>query len=142
LPKTDTNRLTFEQFLFERGLIPQSLLHSEDSENESDEISTDENSEKILLGYYRCILRQPLNSQHAAYAGWLRIPPEDKEYFAMWFVFAKDEAEAIKLACEIQNRCYPLPAESVNCEQLDSYYAKKSHAVFHAKRFPKYEQEE
>ncbi|MDR1142339.1 MAG: hypothetical protein LBL62_11650 [Planctomycetaceae bacterium] len=142
LPTTDVNRLTFEQFLFERGLIPQSLLHPEDSENEDDENSTDENSGKILLGYYRCILRQPLDPQHAAYAGWLRIPPEDKEYFAMWFVLAKDETEAIKLACEIQNRCYPLPAEPVNCEQLDSYYAKKSHAVFHAKRFPKYEQEE
>jgi hypothetical protein len=33
LPKTDANRLIFEQFLFERGLVPLSLLDFEDSGN-------------------------------------------------------------------------------------------------------------
>ncbi|MDR2643708.1 MAG: hypothetical protein LBC74_13045 [Planctomycetaceae bacterium] len=42
-----------------------------------------------MLGYYRCILWQPLEPKYTAYAGWIPIPQEDKEYFARGLFFPK-----------------------------------------------------
>jgi hypothetical protein len=131
LPQSDENRLIFEQFLFERGLVPSSLL---DTDN-----AGDENAEQILFGYYRCILKQPLDPNIATFSGWIPIPREDKEYFVTWFVLAENEEQAVKLALEAQNCCYSIPAELVECEQLDSYYAEKPQVVFQDRRFRKYD---
>jgi len=124
---SDERREAFEQFLFERGLVPDDFFAPSD-ENESEELS--------LRNFYHCTLKQPLNTEIAAYAGWMRIPAEDTVYFALWFVLADSPKEATELALEFQGRCYPLRAESVECAQLDSYHSRRSRVVAQGKRFP------
>ncbi|MDR3109419.1 MAG: hypothetical protein LBU65_07000 [Planctomycetaceae bacterium] len=127
LPETNASRTKFEQFLYERGLVPQTLLYHEEPENE--------NIEQTERGYYRCTLKQPLDIKFPAYAGWIRIPSEDKEYIAPWRVLAENEEEAIRLSLEAQNRCYPLPAELLECEQIDTFNAHKSQVVIQECRY-------
>ena len=128
LPEDDPLRCEFVQFMFERGNVPDNYFEiDDDAEND------DENDEHPLLGYYRCVIRQPLKPEIAAYYGWIQIT--DADYMAIWAVLAADESEAGRLVLEAQARCYPIPAELLECEQLDSYYAKTAMVVIQGRRF-------
>ncbi|MCL2743590.1 MAG: hypothetical protein FWE67_07050, partial [Planctomycetaceae bacterium] len=44
--------------------------------------------------------------------------------------------EATALALTAQARCYPIPAECVECEHIDSYASMHPRVVAQGKRFP------
>ncbi len=136
LPDTNIRRNRFEQFLFERGLVPDAWFYTDEEEN----AAADE-EDLPLRGYYRCVLLQPLEPQTPAYARWIQIPETDKAYIALWAVLADSEQEAAELAQGMQNRCYPLPSQILACEQLDSYRIRKSQVVTQGRRMPPQEGE-
>ena len=124
--RTDTGerREKFEQFLFERGVVPDDFFSPD--KPLGDDVPT--------RNLYRCYQKQPLSSEISAYAGWIQIPAEDAAYTATWFVFADTPEEATALALESQSRCYPLPAEPTECVFLDSYPAERSQVIAQGKR--------
>ena len=128
--RTDTGerRERFEQFLFERNLVPNDFFEPDEQNSEGEDLPE--------RGLYRCHLKQPLTPEVPTYAGWVRIPSEDVAYIAVWFVVADTPEEATTLALAAQARCYPLAAESVECEQINSYVSKYPQALVQGKRFP------
>ena len=123
---TGKRRERFEQFLFERNLVPNDFFEPD--------VPTDD-EELPERNLYSCHLKQPLNPEIPAYAGWVQIPSEDMAYIAVWFVVADTPEEATALALAAQARCYPLVAECVECEHLDSYVSKYPQVLVQGKRY-------
>jgi tetratricopeptide (TPR) repeat protein len=117
----------FEQFLFERNLVPNEYFVSGEVNDDEEDLP--------VRNLYRCTLTQPLSSDIPTYAGWVQISPEESAYHAWWFVVADSPEEATALALAAQARCYPFPAESVECELLDIYSCKQPQVIVQARRF-------
>ena len=132
---SDERLSAFEQFLFERCLVPDEYFFPLHEEGEADE----ELPERKV---YRCYLRQPLVPEVPSYSGWFRGALEEEYYFAAWIVVADSSEEAVALALELQSRCYPLSAELEECEELDSvYYSKNSRVIIQGRRLHPDEEE-
>ena len=136
LPETDSHRIEFEQFLFQRNLVPQSLFIPDRPESEDESDGDDDNTEEIQKDVYLCIVRQPLDPTIQAYAGWKKIPLTDSTYLANWYVIADNETEAMQLALQSQSRCYPLDATAVKCEEVDTIFSDRSQTFIQGIRYP------
>jgi hypothetical protein len=74
------------------------------------------------VNFYRCLVRQPLDSSWPSFPGCLAAEEDWIAYEVSWGVLATDQDSAGPMVLEWQQRCYPLPAEIVEIEEGGTDY--------------------
>lgn len=75
------------------------------------------------LGYFVCIVRQPLGPEWRTFPGCLLGQESWTEYETAWGVLARDEEEAQEISLKWQRHCAPLPPEILDTRQQGEGYS-------------------
>jgi tetratricopeptide (TPR) repeat protein len=98
--------------LLRTGMAPEELFQADRSAREK----------RTDLGYYVCVLRQPLPEDWSTNDGCLNGQQSWREYETAWGVLATDEDEAREFVTTWQKRCLAVPFEFVDVRlQGDGY---------------------
>jgi tetratricopeptide (TPR) repeat protein len=92
------------RLLLKTGMAPEELFQADRSSREK----------RPGLGYYVCVLRQPLPEDWSTNDGCLNGQQTWREYETAWGVLAADEDEAREFATTWQTRCLPPPFEFID----------------------------
>ncbi len=112
LPDDADERQSLETLLLASGLAPNELF----------EVVRKRSNPVEHLNFYICRLRQPLDDRWSQSAGCLRGQQSWSEYSATWGVLAPDEMQAEQAALNWQAKCYPIPAECIECSRQSGPY--------------------
>ncbi len=104
LAPDSTVRKRTVRLLLKTGMAPEELFQADRSSREK----------RPGLGYYVCVLRQPLPEDWSTNDGCLNGQQTWREYETAWGVLASDEEEAREFATTWQTRCLPPPFEFID----------------------------
>jgi hypothetical protein len=82
------------------------------------------------LNLYRCLIEQPLDERWLSWHGRMAGEEELTSYRALWGVLAASSEEAAELVLEWQARCFPLDAQVIEVELVDTGYTEQIGVVW------------
>ena len=82
------------------------------------------------LNLYRCLIEQPLDERWLSWHGRMAGEEELTSYRALWGVLAASSEEAAELVLEWQSRCFPLNAQIIEVELVDTDYTEQIGVVW------------
>lgn len=113
LPRESETRDAVVRLMLQSGLAPSEFFG--DERNAA--------NQREGLGYFVCLLRQPLGPDWSAFPGCLHGQDGWSEYETAWGVLALNEQSASEIALAWQRRCAPLPARVVEVRQQGEGYS-------------------
>lgn len=124
LPADDPLRRRLEDRVVAASLAPDELFDAVRQQGEASD----------GVGFYECLVRQPLDERWPQWPGCLAHEVEWPAYIAGWGVLARSEEEAAELVQAWQRRAFPLPAEVQQIQLQSEGYRERVGVVWQGVR--------